>query len=409
MSFKKLTSSYRKYLNTDGGSDRDEYINSFIDATSDSFDKSPSYEKVTKNDVLDVFYDTWIFDEFAYKKEIEEKKIVMKPLQSINRGEYINRSDGKWLVTDQDKQYSFNEKGRIRKCNYLLQWKNQEGTIINRWAVITNEIGQTIAVDETNYMRLGEGKYEISLQNDNESKRLSRDKRFIIGGLAYRTTSTNNVTRNGLQVIMIQEHQVNTTIDLINVDGTGIANYYGNSVYSIEFSMNTISLAVGGSITLSWIIKYGGVVVNDKQVNIESNENFVTISNVTNNSCTVNAVTEGSTTLSVNLVGNDSVSDSLDITIDAVPSENISEFISGSSTININESANYEIHRFVNSIDDGSQYAFNLNNSLATLINIGTNTATVVAGNNLGNLILTAINITTLEQFTFNIEIISLW
>jgi hypothetical protein len=372
------------------------------------------------NPGTNIYTDTQVRIEHVVKNELGQKLgddfrgLIFKNIDHIYGLGYRYRFNNNIWITVFSDFYKFpTASATIRRANYTLKWINDVGKLIEEPCIIEYFKLTMNSIDEAKNIRTGTNQRYIYFQNNSETYKIIRDKRFIIDRRAYRVVDYDSVTfkstNPGLYELTLEEHQYNSAIDLLYPDGTGIANYYGNSTYSIELSMDTISLAVGGSITLSWIVKYGGVVVNDKQVNIESNENFVTISNVGNNSVTILALAEGSTTLNVSLVGNDSVSDSLDITIDAMPSENISEFISGSSTINTNESANYEIHRFVNSIDDGSQYTFSLNSSLATLINIGTNTTTVVAGNNLGNLILTAINTTSLEQFTFNIEITSLW
>jgi hypothetical protein len=408
MTFKKLISSYKKYLNADGNSDKNEYINSFIDSANDSFDKNPSYEYVTKNNDTSTFYDIWVLDENSYKKDIEEKKVIMKPNQPINRGEYINRSDGKWLVTDHDKQYSFSEKGRIKKCNYLLQWKNPEGSIISRNCVITNEVNQTIAVDETRYMRLGEGKYEVSLPDDEETRKMNRDKRLIWEGLAYRITSTNRTTRPGLQTIMVQEHQLNTTTDLINADGSGIANYYGNSIFSIEITSPNVSLAIGDSTTISWVVKLDGVIV-PKPVNITSNDNFIQISNLTDTTATVTALSEGNGTIRVSLVGNDDIYSDVSITITSDEQHDIIETISGSESIINGDDSVYSCFKTDNGIQLSDVYTFEIIGEGASLTIIDGNHCSVTANAENRTITLKATNVNTSSVITKNITLNSIW
>lgn len=381
----------------------------------EGFFRNIGYTQVAKNFSSTPLLDCLIYDGDKNDNVLGNNKYFLSypyDIRQFDVGDYISFNYGgnnsNWLITSLDKSLIHNINGRIKKCNYYLQWKNSEGNLISRWCIISNEVNQSVAVDEGRYMRLGEGKYEISLPADEETIKLSRDKRFIWEGLALRITSTDKTTRPGLQILMTQEHQTNSSIDLINSDGTGIANYYGGSTLSIDVITSDISLLVGDSTTISWIVKLDGVVV-DKQVQITSNDDFIQISNITNNSATITAINEGVTSVRVSLDGNSNIYSDIDVQITSSVENNYSEVIEGSNSITIGDTNIYSIFKYNNGDKLSDEYTFLISGNGCVLNVVDGNHCSIYSSVDSGTVVLTAVNNISGNVISKTITLASIW
>jgi hypothetical protein len=62
-------------------------------------------------------------------------------------------------------------------------------------------------------MKTGENLHYITLQNNTDTVKLKRDKRLIIGDRAYQIVNYDDLTKYGLYMITLEEHQVNEDLD----------------------------------------------------------------------------------------------------------------------------------------------------------------------------------------------------
>lgn len=153
------------------------------------------------------------------------KKLMFQNISSTPlSGTRYRFDDQIWMVYNTDNYKSVTNACAIRRCNYTLKWTNendeviQQPVIIDYFRFITNE-----NVDESKFMRIGAGLRYIFLQNNDESYKLVRDKRFIIDRKVYRIVDYDSITIPGIYQITVEEQQVNNaTDDIVN----GIADAY---------------------------------------------------------------------------------------------------------------------------------------------------------------------------------------
>lgn len=417
MSFNNLISCYKKKLGADGATIRDEYVNSFQENLLGSFEDNVQYYVVEyKNRVTEVFNNVGCHVFQVKKSGTSElyddyRKLVLQDFNAVVLLGDIFRFDGyNWMVINTNNIKSLTNDMIVRRVNHALEWINSTGKEISEDCIIDyNFIYLTSIEDNEKYMRIGDKQYALVLPNNDDTKQFTRDKRFIVDGLAYRIVDINRKVKNlgnGLCLIVFEEHQVNTTTDLIRADGTGIADYYNKPIYTIEVLNPTISLSVGSTIQLQYEIKLDGNIVTDKAVIFTQNSDFISISNTG----LVTGLENGATTITVSLADNANVYDNASVAVSSSPSSNYAEEIQGDESIVINEFADYEIYRLNNGVDTGNTYTFIINSSNATLSITNGNKCRITAGKTKNvNIILTAKNNTTLTEFTKNINIVGIW
>lgn len=104
----------------------------------------------------------------------------------IEAGTYIDIPDShgdliKWLLLYESDATLF-PKHIIKKCNYLLKWKNSKGNIVERWAVFSDNLRLTDGERAQDYNKLVLPYYGTSLilPCDEETINIKLDQRFII-------------------------------------------------------------------------------------------------------------------------------------------------------------------------------------------------------------------------------------
>lgn len=125
----------------------------------------------------------------------------------------------------------------IKKCNYLLRWKNRYGKIIERWGVLSDNNRLTNGDSSVQYgkMTLPWQTSSIILPYDNETINLRRDKRLLIDDPsvidapdAYIITNRNINTKSfgsndGVIELALSQHQYNPQTDNRHLM---VADYY---------------------------------------------------------------------------------------------------------------------------------------------------------------------------------------
>lgn len=147
-------------------------------------------------------------------------------------GDYVqilNKKKGTyehWLILYESDEELF-RKHIIKKCNYLLRWKNRYGDIISRWIVINDNYRLTNGDSRIHYgqMNLPWNTISIVLPCDKETINLKRDHRFLIDNPdvlnapdAYIVTNRNVESKSfavdeGVIELGLSQHQFNPITD----------------------------------------------------------------------------------------------------------------------------------------------------------------------------------------------------
>lgn len=130
-----------------------------------------------------------------YYKEFESL-----PEQDINIGDYIEWANSHWIVVTCDSDNEIYKDGKLNQCNYLLKWQNEQGKIIERWAVIQSASKYNDGTDGNNILTVGSDQLSIIIPLDKESIKLKKSMgvKFFIDNnkenpTAYELTGTGNV------------------------------------------------------------------------------------------------------------------------------------------------------------------------------------------------------------------------
>lgn len=222
-----------------GGStyaDESVYLNSVINpSTGENF--GDEYRKI--------FYRTYA--------DAETNKWLGKMYQFENRD---------WLTTNTNTAIGAVTSAVLRKCNNTLKWYAGDGTLKEWKCVFSRNLNRT----QYEYGREGvpqsEGMTNVLVQNNDETKTIFVNQRFILDGHAFQVQQIDNHYSETLMTIYIFETQVQSGDDLVN----NIA-YNENSVEPIttdlRISPNKTKILLGESITYSVYAYANGVAKAD--------------------------------------------------------------------------------------------------------------------------------------------------
>lgn len=170
-----------------------------------------------------------------YVIEFRDKDVYFKA------GTYVKIPDSHgsyewWLILYESDNLLF-PKHIIKKCNYLLKWKNVNGDIVKRWCVVSDNSKLMDAERHSNFNKITMSYYNTTLilPCDDETINIRVDKRFLIDHEkvmdypdAWIVTNRNVISKrfdefDGVIELAISRHQYNHNTDNRKLM---IADYY---------------------------------------------------------------------------------------------------------------------------------------------------------------------------------------
>lgn len=162
------------------------------------------------------------------------KTLCTMPGEDLPHGGLVYWMDNYWLITEKDANNELYAKGTMQQCNYLLRWVAADGTIVERWCIITDGTKYlTGEYGDNEYIVVrGDSRVSLTIAKDEYSIQLNRENRFLIDDydthdiLAYRLTKPFKLggSFNGSGVLNYVLTECNTE-DTDNFE-LHIANYY---------------------------------------------------------------------------------------------------------------------------------------------------------------------------------------
>lgn len=133
--------------------------------------------------------------------EMWHKKIDAMPNERIYMGSIVEWNGRHFLIVQTDCDYEVVQRGEMYECNVLLKWQNKKGEIISRFGYSENLSQFASGTVESRIMMSIQQVFHIMLPMDEETVKLHRDKRFLIGVSsdkpnAYVCTRRDVVTNN---------------------------------------------------------------------------------------------------------------------------------------------------------------------------------------------------------------------
>lgn len=69
---------------------------------------------------------------------LDIKTLISMPGEDIRNGSYVVWNGFYWIVVAKDENTEVYTKTTMKRCNYLLKWIKEDGTIVERWSIISD-------------------------------------------------------------------------------------------------------------------------------------------------------------------------------------------------------------------------------------------------------------------------------
>lgn len=307
-----------------------------------SFIDSPSYQEVYINDNGTVT-GVWIVDNSETK---DTKNIISLVDNPITAGDIIKWNSAKWLITIKEDISLVNHKGNMSKCIADLKWVDSYGMIRTTPFTFEGNTSTNFGIQDGRVMVMDNERRTILVQNNEYTKKIEKDKRFIIDGRAWRVSAVDRLSKSGIVQLGLEADQIGA---LDNLE-LGIADYVSNLVVEILNGTN-MTIQAGSTRQLSVEARNGVDIIDLPLVYESSNEAIATI----DENGLITSIANGTTTITAKLKDAPSVSDAITLTVQLASDDNYTVEIVGSDTITKGYSQHYTIEVMNNGVADNTK------------------------------------------------------
>ncbi|MEZ2660609.1 Ig-like domain-containing protein [Aneurinibacillus aneurinilyticus] len=234
----------------------------------------------------------------------DDKKI--SSIEPLKRGDLVDYTERRWLIINEVNGLRYDTyKAVMRYCNYTIKF-SVDCKVYEFPCIIESS---TIGVSYDSKMVLPNDLIKVTVQENTDTLKIKRDQRFIKLGSAWNVIGIDR-TQQGLITFTCEIDQISVNDDLVNE----IADKC-NKTYTIEI-LNGANSSIdrNGTLQLNVKVTENGSVVTLPVV-YESSDN--TVATVDNNGL-VSGVTTGIATITVSLVDDPSIQDSINIKVESV-------------------------------------------------------------------------------------------
>lgn len=205
----------------------------------------------------------------------EERTISVLVEQPIKTGSYIKGyDDGVYLVISGIDNHISHKESKIRKCNYVLKWMDENGSH-EQPCIVTNNTKYTGGTkSSTSGFTEIDAMVNISISSNKDTNKINYGKRLYVMKNAWRVTLIDNVTTENVFSWTLGKDSINGELDdVIN----GICDAYEHS-YAISLSSNTQTLVETETYKITPTITDKGVdISNANVVYTSSDESIATV------------------------------------------------------------------------------------------------------------------------------------
>ncbi|ASA21823.1 hypothetical protein B9T62_14195 [Paenibacillus donghaensis] len=148
---------------------------------------------------------------------------ILSELNGYKAGDVIRHSQDSYIVMLKPQYNQMYQKSKIEMCNINLKWVDSEGSIQSFPSVFYYNKSSS-GIDEGSIINLPNGHRQAVVQKNGHTIKLKRDKRFIIGGEAFKVVDVDYVSDEGLVNLSLQSSaDLNSAKDNLELE---IADYY---------------------------------------------------------------------------------------------------------------------------------------------------------------------------------------
>lgn len=99
-------------------------------------------------------------------QNINEKKIISMPGESLVAGSYVYWMDNHWLISELNAANELYMYATMLQCNYELKWINDSGDIVTRWVVAEDGTKYLTGEYYQGMMTVGDARCQVTMPRD---------------------------------------------------------------------------------------------------------------------------------------------------------------------------------------------------------------------------------------------------
>lgn len=393
--------AYKSYLSNCKTTARDRNIVQTKHVMNSTFSHSPSYYQVSING--DINQEVWITDD----GDIREQKNIAALNYPLKMGDLVTWKDKTWLCNHVDDMEIYH-RGVILVCYSALKWLDDQGEIQETPFSFKSDTSSNFGIQEGRILMMPNERRQITVQKNNETERIKKNRRFIIDGRAWKTVGINRLI-DGLINLTLEEQ------DLIPADNLelGIADYNGNIAnYQLKVLNVKDIVAIEENQTLQLNIELTNnskVIEVDDQITYSVDDESILSVSPTG---LVAPLKKGTCKITISFRN---ISQTIRVNVTSCTTNNYTAHITGDEFIKYNMTKSYTCSFKDNGIARQDKACFWLTESdglapttLASIIEQDGQACKIKANNKKGRVILHVENSTRLAYATKEIEIKSL-
>jgi len=265
------------------------------------------------------------------------KKIAS--VSELNRGDYITWNNDKWLIISEvaEKRFNNHYKGTMQRCNYNIKFIFSDGIVREFPAIIDSRV---FNLDSNNYITTIAGKVVVTMQANEDSKKIRVNKRFIKMGDAFKVVG-RDLTDNGLLILTCE-------LDMINSNADDLENEIADGLkylFTLEIRNESASISVDDTLQLNVTVKLNDNLVTDKTIEYSSSDPEVA---TVDSEGLITGIAEGETVITAYLKDMPNVFDTISLIVEELPQDNFTYELQGATSITKNSSVTYTAEKFNN-------------------------------------------------------------
>ncbi|MEK4427825.1 Ig-like domain-containing protein [Paenibacillus sp. FSL M7-0802] len=393
--------AYKSYLSNIKINVRDRNSVHSKQVMSSTFSQSPSYFQVNINGESN--QEVWITDD----GDVREQKNIVTLNCPLKLGDLVIWKDKTWLCNHVDDMDIYH-RGVILICYSTLKWLDDQGEIQETPFSFKSDTSSSFGIQEGRILMMPNERRQITVQKNNQTEKIKKNRRFIIDGRAWKTVGINRLI-DGLINLTLEEQ------DLIPADNLdlSIADFMGNIA---DYQLRVLNVKDIVAIEENQTLQLNVELTNNSKV-IEVYEQITysvadeTIISVSPTGL-VSPLKKGTSKITISFRN---ISQTIQINVTSSTTNNYTAQIIGDDFIKYNMTKSFTCSFKDNGIDRQEKARFWLTETdsvtpttLATLIEQDGQVCKIKANNKKGRVILHVENSTRLAYTTKAIEIKSL-
>ena len=215
------------------------------------------------------------------------KNVSTKPNATIDLGDIVTWSNTNWILDTIDADTRINTKGKIRRCNTTLRWRDEKGTAHSYPAFCEDATKYSEGVSGGKMMEVPDFQIKAKIRLDANSAKLNRNKRFLLDAelylpqieasgnhvSAFKVTRRNVITGNQAGHGYVELTMVECAYSDRDNPNLMIADYYdAEDEYEIATNVDEIVVAKGTQFTLVATATKNGAAIDQTSILFQTSD-----------------------------------------------------------------------------------------------------------------------------------------